>query len=168
MWIKSVGWFCVLVLSGLVALIPQRAAAQDTSTTEEREQWVATTHKLESSPLDDSVNKQGESALKQVSDAHDIHVPLCPSLLSEFNGMKYSYSHQITRQYMLASTAFLIENPDKTSDLGAMNMAAVESVLKAYNAILQQKPEAKSKALEDLLKKQSQGKLKDSIQKQCH
>ena len=37
MWIKSVGWFCVLVLSGLVALIPQRAAAQDTSTTEERE-----------------------------------------------------------------------------------------------------------------------------------
>jgi hypothetical protein len=53
MWIKSVGWFCVLVLSGLVALIPQRAAAQDTSTTEE---------------------------LKQVSDAHDIHVPLCPSL----------------------------------------------------------------------------------------
>jgi hypothetical protein len=80
MWIKSVGWFCVLVLSGLVALIPQRAAAQDTSTTEEREQWVATTHKLESSPLDDSVNKQGESALKQVSDAHDIHVPLCPSL----------------------------------------------------------------------------------------
>ena len=82
--------------------------------------------------------------------------------------MKYSYSHQITRQYMLASTAFLIENPDKTSDLGAMNMAAVESVLKAYNAILQQKPEAKSKALDDLLKKQSQGKVKDSIQKQCH
>jgi len=49
-----------------------------------------------------------------------------------------------------------------------MNMAAVESVLKAYNAILQQKPEAKSKALDDLLKKQRQGKLKDSIQKQCH
>ena len=67
-----------------------------------------------------------------------------------------------------ASTAFLIENPDKTSDLGAMNLAAVESVLKTYNAILQQKPEAKSKTLDDLLKKQSQGKLKDSIQKQCH
>jgi len=78
-------------------------------------QWVEITHKLESSPLDDSVNKQGESALKQVSDAHDIHVPLCPSLLSEFNGMKYSYSHQITRQYMLASTAFLIENPPKNA-----------------------------------------------------
>src|SRR5271154_6078125 len=111
----------VLILICIPSLFAETSAAQDTSTPEERAQWVEITHKLESSPLDDSVNKQGESALKQVSDAHDIHVPLCPSLLSEFNGMKYSYSHQITRQYMLASTAFLIENPDKTSDLGAMN-----------------------------------------------
>jgi hypothetical protein len=158
----------ILVIAGLLLMAASQFVAQETSTPEERVQWVEITHKLEGAPLDVSVNKQGESALKQVSDAHDIHVPLCPGLLSEFNGMKYSYSHQITRQYMLASTAFLIENPDKTSDLDAMNLAAVESVLKAYNAILQQKPEAKSKALDDLLKKQSQGKLKDSIQKQCH
>jgi carboxypeptidase Q len=165
---RRVAWVLFPMLCFLFGAITPRTAAQGTSTPEERAQWVEITHKLESSPLDDSVNKQGESALKQVSDAHDIHVPLCPSLLGEFNGMKYSYSHQITRQYMLASTAFLIENPDKTSDLGAMNLAAVESVLKTYNAILQQKPEAKSKTLDDLLKKQSQGKLNDSIQKQCH
>jgi hypothetical protein len=47
-----------------------------------------------------------------------------------------------------------------------MNLAAVESVLTTYNAIIQQKPEAKSNTLDDLLKKQRKGKLKDSM-KRC-
>ncbi len=157
------GW--ILVVGALSIFIGQ-AIAQDTSTPEERAQWVEITHKLESSPLDDSVNKQAEAAFKRLSDVHDVHVLLCPALLNEFNGMKYAYSHTITRQYMLASGAFQIENPDKAADARATALAAVESVLKTYQTILQQKPDAKAKALDDLLKKQSQGKLKDSL-KQC-
>lgn len=163
---KHICWVLVLMLAVFSATSTRQATAQGTSTPEERTQWVEVTHKLESNPLDDTINKQGETALKQVSDAHDIHVPLCSALLSEFNGMKYAYAHTITRQYMLASTAFLIENPSKAADTKALNLAAVESVLKTYSAILQQKPEAKAKPLDDLLKKQSQGKLSDSL-KQC-
>jgi len=161
---RQASW--ILALGCCVWLFVSGASAQDTSTPTERAQWVETTHKLESSPLDDSVNKQGEAALKRVSDVHDFHVLLCPALLSEFNGMKYAYAHTITRQYMLASGAFQIENPDKAADTKATNLAAVESVLKTYSAILQQKPDAKSKTLDDLAKKQNQGKLKDSL-KQC-
>jgi len=142
------------------------ASAQDTSTPAERAQWAEVTHKLESAPLDDSVNQQGEAAFKRLSDVHDIHVLLCPALLSEFNGMKYAYAHTITRQYMMASGAFQIENPDKAADAKATALAAVESVLKTYQSILKQKPDAKAKPLDDMLKKQSQGKLKDSL-KQC-
>ncbi len=155
-----------VLLGCATALIVQKAAAQDTSTPEERAQWVEVTHKLESAPLDDSVNKQGEAAFKRLSDVHDVHVLLCPALLTEFNGMKYAYSHTITRQYMLASGAFQIENPDKAADTKATNLAAVESVLKTYQTILKQKPDAKAKPLDDLLKKQSQGKLNDAL-KQC-
>jgi hypothetical protein len=146
--------------------MPQGVAAQGTSTPEERARWAEITHKLESNPLDESVNKDGEAALDRLSNAHDIHVPLCPALLSEFNDAKYKYRHEITRQYMLASGAFIIENPAKAGDTNAMNLAAVESVLKVYGGILQQKPDAKSKTLDDLAKKQNQGKLKDSL-KQC-
>jgi hypothetical protein len=39
-------------------------------------------------------------------------------------------------------------------------------VLKTYQAILKQKPDAKAKQLDDLLKKQNQGKLNDAL-KQC-
>jgi hypothetical protein len=157
----------ILLLGFVAVVIAQGASSQETSTAEERMRWVEITHKLESSPLDDSVNKQGEAALKRLSDVHDIRVPLCPALLNEFNGMKYTYSHPITRQFMLASGAFLIENPGKAGDKNAMNAAAVESVLKTYPAILQQKPDAKAKALDDLLKKHSLGRLKDFVQKQC-
>lgn len=157
------GWFLLLWTLPVLAVT---ASAQDTSTPEERAQWVEATHKLESAPLDDSVNKQGDAAFKRLSDVHDVHVLLCPALLSEFNGMKYAYAHTITRQYMMASGAFQIENPDKAADAKATALAAVESVLKTYQAILKQKPDAKAKPLDDLLKKQSQGKLNDAL-KQC-
>jgi hypothetical protein len=162
---NRVAW--VLVLICILSFFAETSAAQGTSTPEERMQWVEVTHKLESAPLDESVNKQGEAAFKRLSDVHDVHVLLCAALLSEFNGMKYAYSHTITRQYMLASGAFQIENPDKAADAKATALAAVESVLKTYHAILQQKPDAKAKALDDLLKKQGQGKLKEYVQKQC-
>src|SRR5215472_14901976 len=163
---KWLAWSWSVVLS-LCVVTPQRVAAQGTSTPEERARWAEITHKLESNPLDESVNKDGEAALNRLSNAHDIHVPLCPALLSEFNDAKYKYRHEVTRQYMLASGAFIIENPDKAGDTNAMNLAAVESVLKVYSGILQQKPDAKWKTLDDLLKKQSQGKLDDAVRKQC-
>ena|SRR5437773_4276772 len=164
---KHTCWVLILVLTVFSVVSTRKATAQGTSTPEERARWAEITHKLESNPLDESVNKDGEAALDRLSNAHDIHVPLCPVLLSEFNDAKYKYRHEITRQYMLASGAFLIENPAKAGDVPAMNVAAVGSVLKVYSAILQQKPDAKWKPLEDLLKKQSQGKLDDALRKQC-
>lgn len=166
MRIKWVVWACFLVV-GIAASIVPSVSAQDTSTPEEQAQWVTITHKLENNPLDDSMDKQGTAALNQISNAHDIHVPLCPALLGGFSGMKYAYAHTIARQYMLASTAFLIENPDRVNDHNAMNLAAVESVLKAYTAILQQKPDSKAKDLDNLLQKQKQNKLVEYIQKRC-
>jgi hypothetical protein len=61
---------------------------------------------------------------------------LCPALLGEFNDAKHKYRHEITRQYMLASGAFIIENPEKAGDTNAMNLAAVESVLKVLVGLL--------------------------------
>ena len=164
---KHTAWILTLMLSLVSVAIVPKASAQGTSTPEERARWTEITHKLESNPLDESVNKDGEWAFNRLSEVHDIHVPLCPALLGEFNDAKYKYRHQITRQYMLASGAFLIENPAKAGDVAALNVAAVESVLKVYSGILQQKPDAKWKPLDELLKKQSQGKLDDALRKQC-
>ena len=156
-----------MVLLSVLLPLALQASAQDSSTPEERAQWIQVKRSLEGSPLDADVDRQGEAALNRLMAVHDIHVPLCQALFNEFRSMKYAYAHAITRQYMIASAVFMIENPDKASDTNAMNLAAVESTLKSYQAILQQKPDAKAKSLEDLLKKQSQGKLPDALQKQC-
>jgi hypothetical protein len=158
-------WVCTFLIFWIV--MPYRAFGQGTSTPEERARWVEIAHKLESSPLDEGLNKDGEWAVQRLSDVHDVHVPLCPALLAEFNDLKYKYRHEVTRQYILASGAFVIENPDKAGDAKTMNLAVVQTVLKAYGAILQQKPDAKWKPLDDLLKKQAQGKLEDGLPKDC-
>ena len=109
----GLAWTLSLIFGFLCVVIAQRAAAQGTSTPEERARWAEITHKLESSPLDESVSKDGESALNRFSNAHDIHVPLCPALLGEFNDAKYKYRHEITRQYMLASGRSLSRIPTR-------------------------------------------------------
>jgi hypothetical protein len=85
---KWLAWSWSLVF-GLYLAMPPRVAAQGTSTPEERARWAEITHKLESNPLDEGVNKDGEAALDRLSNAHDIHVPLCLALLTEFNDAKY-------------------------------------------------------------------------------
>jgi hypothetical protein len=59
--------------------------------------------------------------------------------------------------------AFVIGHPDKAGDLNAQYVAGEQGALKAYNAILKSKPEAKSKGLDDLLEKQRQGKLVEFV-----
>jgi hypothetical protein len=53
------------------------------------------------------VNKDGKSALNRLGNAHYIHVPLCPALPVGCNDAKCEY-REITRQYTLASGAFII------------------------------------------------------------
>ena|ERR1700735_1281310 len=42
----------------------------------------------ETAPLVENVSKEGDAALKRLGDVHDIHVPLCGALLSEFSGIE--------------------------------------------------------------------------------
>lgn len=80
-----------LVMLGLLLMAAGQLLAQETSTPEERARWAEITHKLESNPLDEGTVKDGEWALNRLSEVHDIHVPLCPALLGEFNDPKYKY-----------------------------------------------------------------------------
>ena len=98
----------ILAPAFLVSAVASEAPVKGTSTAEERAQWVEITHKL--APKCE-YRQGGESALKQVSDAHDIHVPLCPTIRSEFNGMKDAYAQTITWQYLARRPVRKSSNP---------------------------------------------------------
>jgi hypothetical protein len=143
------------------------AAAQQgrgPSTAEERARFVEITHKLEKNPLDAGLNDDRDWALRWLIEVPDVHAELCTNVLGTFlKEKKYPYGGEIVRQLTFSGAAFTIENPDKAADRLAQFEAGVEGALKAYSAIVQQKPEAKSKSLEELLQKQSEGKLQDFV-----
>src|SRR5271157_708594 len=170
---RNIGMRIVAAVAGMVlAAAAQQGQGRGPSTAEERARFVEVTHKLEKNPLDPGLNSDRDWALRWLVEVPDVHAELCSSVLGGFlKEKKYPYGGEITRQLTFSGAAFTIENPDKAADRLAQFVAGVEGALRAYNAILQQKPDAKSKSLEEVLQKQSQGKLlefvRDAADKGC-
>jgi hypothetical protein len=112
-------------------------------------------------------NKEAETAVKRLIEVKDVHAAICGAVFSDLGSSKSKYSGQITRQYLLASAAFVIQNPDRAGDAALTNISAVQSVLALYTAILQAKPEARMKSLAELVEEQNAGTLQSTIHKKC-
>jgi hypothetical protein len=134
------------------------------STPEERARFVSIAHKYETNPLDPAISKDREWAILWLIEVPDVHAKMCTEVFGkEYNKEKYAHASDLITQMLLSSGAFVIENPEKAQDDKAQYLAAVEGVLKAYQSIIREKPQATSKALDDLLQKQSQGGLADFV-----
>jgi hypothetical protein len=144
---------------------PKDAPKRAPSTAEERQRFAALTHKLEQSPLDKSLYKEKAWAKKWLEEVPDINVNICAPVLFgvEFIAEQNSYIPQLSYQATFGSATYIIEHPDKKNDTEAQYVAGVESALKTYSAIVKTDPDAKSKALDNLLEKQKQGKLAEFV-----
>ena len=159
-----------LILFSLVVLTFAQDAPKDEpkhapSTPAERQRFLALTRKLEQSPLDKSLYAEKTWAKKWLEDIPDINVNICAPILFgvDFLTEQNRYTPQLSYQATFGSAAYIIEHPDKAGDLDAQFLAGVESALKSYSSIVKSEPQAKSKALDDLLEKQKQGKLADFV-----
>jgi hypothetical protein len=141
----------------------QQEPKRSPSTPEERKRFLAIVHKLEKSPLDQSLNSEVTWALQWLQDIPDVNVTICFAPLGRFANDEYRYDSKIRGQFVLGMGAYLVEHPQKAADSSATYLAGVESALKVYRAILKSKPEAKSRALDDLLAKQENGELNDFV-----
>ena len=164
--------FILFSLSISFAYAAQNEPKRAPSTAEERTRFVALTHKLEQSPLDKSLYDDKVWAKQWLEDIPDVNVNICAPILFGLDFIKEQnkYTPQLSYQATFGEAVFIIEHPDKKSDTTAQYVAGVESALKAYTAILKSEPSAKSKALDDLLEKQKQGKLLDFVRdasKEC-
>jgi hypothetical protein len=153
----------VFLMSWNLCIVPQDEPKRGPSTAEERQRFLALTHKLEETPLDKNLYADKKWAIQWIEDIPDINVNVCPTLLGEeMIASRYKYAPNLLYQAVFGNVAFLIEHPDKKDDAVAQYTAGVESALKAYKGILKADPVV-SRALEDLLQKQSQGKLADFV-----
>ena len=89
---------------------------------------------------------------------------MCTDALGkEYNKEKYTYASEMVAQLLLSSGAFVIENPDKAKDDKAQYLAGAEGVLNAYQSVIKEQPQARSKALDNLLQKQNEGELANFV-----
>jgi hypothetical protein len=160
---RKAALFCFIIFLGSFLAVAQDEPKRGPSTPEERQRFVALTHKLELSPLDKNLYAEKKWAIQWIDGIPDITVSICPPIMGEdFLESRYRYMPEIMGQVAFGNIVFLIEHPDKRGDVVAQYTAGVESALKAYKGILKADPMV-SRTLEDLLQKQSEGKLADFV-----
>jgi hypothetical protein len=149
------------VILGSASLLqsPVAQAAAAASSSQDRERFVSITKKLEAAPLDPKLEPDRDWAFKWLGETPDVQVSVCPAPLSKWDPQNYPYRSQIFYQFVFSMGTYLLENPAKAEDLKSQYVAGVEGALKAYQAILKEKPDAKSSGLDSLVESQSRGEL---------
>jgi len=157
-----------IVVSGLFLLCAaqvQCTFGPGLSTPEQRAKVIALTRSLEREPLSENAPATRQWLRKWIIEVPDIKVYACDDLLGHGLGDNYPYSTEVKLQPMFSAAAFAIEHPGKARDEHAQRYAGVEGALRAYEALLKSKPEAKSAFLDDLLTKRDTSELADHVAK---
>jgi hypothetical protein len=156
-----------LALTSLIALAApaQVAAERGPSTSAERTRAVETTRRLERDPLGSGAGKDRRWLIQWIVEIPDIEVKGCSGpldVLKQDDGSRYGRVLYV--QSMFGIAAFLIEHPRDKDDWVQVQLAGVESVLRAYRSLLSSEPGAHWKELDLLAEARRQGKLREVIE----
>jgi hypothetical protein len=154
-----------VLLALLACAAPAFAQTKAQSSPEDRQRLVSIGHSLERAPLNPDLQEDRSWAIAWLTDAPDVTVNLCPDAIPGVLEKDYAHNPEILVQYMIAMGAFIIENPGKSNDADAQQLAGVESALNAYRVMRTAQPDEKSPALEKLLGIQTKGELPGFVHK---
>jgi len=145
-------------------MLGQNSTSRGPSTAAERTRFVEITHKLENDPLDHSLDQDRDWAMRWLVEVPDVGATVCTAVLGDFmKEKKYKFSGEIVRQLAFTSAAFTMESPNQAGNKLLQYEAGVKGALATYQAILRVQPEAHSKSLDSLIRKQADGKLADFV-----
>ncbi len=150
-----------LSLVSLLVLAPAVAAARGPSTPAERRRAVELTRLLERDPLAAGSEAARAWLLGWVKAIPDIEVQSCPgpldALQEDEDGTRYG--PQLYSQSVFGMAAYLAERPGRKAGWVAVQTAGIESVLRAYRAVLAAEPGARWPELDRLVVAGRQGTL---------
>lgn len=151
-----------LAFSPLCGLMPAWAADQ-ASSAEDRRRFVAVARQLEEAPLEPRLAAERSWAFNWLVEAPDVSITVCATLWSGLLNENYTHGGEILIQSSLSMAAALIERPDMANDPIAQQVAGAEGALRAYRAVLRERPAAHSPFLDALVLTQSRGQLRDTV-----
>jgi hypothetical protein len=131
------------------------------STPEERARAVRTAQELEARPTDLSLRDDYKWLLVWATEVPDLTVSICTANMPWKD--KYKHSGDLAAVGLAATVTFVIQHPDEGKDAATAGLAAMESMLRAYQKIVEQDPKAHSKEMDEVVEIQRQGKLDEYI-----
>jgi hypothetical protein len=133
------------------------------ATPEERATAVKLARQLEAEPLGAAAKDARRWLTTWLVAVPDISVSLCSDLLGAAPRSAKKYSSEMLMQTAYSGVAFIVENPEQANDRVAVYQAGVEGALKTYAAIRAQEPKVAWPFLDDLLKRQERGELREYV-----
>lgn len=164
--LKTKSWLTLVFVSLCCATVTTAQNQRGPSTPEERKHAVEMATFLETNPLAKEAKDYRGALLSFLAAVPDINITLCTNVLGESKRLKGDYEAELVGQVVFSQAKFIIENPDKAQDSAAVNLAAVEGVLRTWQAIKTAKPKAKFPLMDELLQKQQAGTLADYVKEQ--
>ena len=148
----------LLALFLVVGLMAQLGFGQNGNKDDEKEMLIKAARFLEEKPFDKEAKNIRGWAIKWASDTKDVTVIVCGAPAAPLMEKKVKFGSELLAQYLIAMTAFKLQNPTNT-DENAAQLAGLESVLKTYETMLKENPKAKADPIEGLLTKRNNGEL---------
>jgi hypothetical protein len=152
--------------AALLALAPALAVAErGPSTPAERRKAVDSTRKLEQQPTAPGSNAARKWLMQWIQEIPDINVKSCSGpldALAQDSGDE-KFGRILYVQSVFGMAAYQVEHP-KEKDWVTVQTAGIESVLRAYSALLKTQPDAHWQELDLLLAARRQGKLEQVVE----
>jgi hypothetical protein len=143
-------------------LMPAPAFGQ-ASSAEDRRHFVAVARQLEEAPLEPRLAAERQWAFDWLVEAPDVSITMCAELWSGLLHENYAHGGEILVQSSLSMAAAVIDRPDIAGDPIAQQIVGAEGALRAYRAVLRDRPEDHSPFLDALVLTQSRGQLRDFV-----
>lgn len=151
----------VIVLLALSVGVGAQEEKRAPSTPEERARAVRIARALEAQPTDLSLRDDYKWLLRWAVEVPDLSVSICTANMPWKE--KYKHSGDLAAVGLAATVAYVIQHPDEGKDAATAGLAAMESMLRAYQKIVEQDPKAHSKEMDEVVEIQKQGKLDEYI-----
>jgi hypothetical protein len=132
------------------------------TTVEEKQRFLEMAYRLQQTPLDPALRPEVQELLAVMAEATDFTVLICTGSTPWMaEKPEYKYGPELLALDLMAMSAYILQNPITGKEGSVHNRAGLTATLRGYEAILKQDPGSHSKALDDLLLLEKQGRLDD-------
>ena len=149
----------VLGLAALLFLPGGAGAERGPSTPKERAKALRLIRELETDPLGEKAHEARRWLALWLLEVPDLQVRYCAEIVGGDRAARQRIRPDLLAQIPWSGAAFLIENPGKREERSEIYTAGLLGALRAYEALLEDRPDQRSPLFDQLLAKRDAGEL---------